>query len=269
LFFLCAKKKLFLQENNKEIFENKMQITRVLNNQFVPAKNWNNRNKTSSKHKLLIRKIRNFLDMLSGYDMLSMLHDVLSTQERSSLCRKYVDALNGIAKTVNRRVEVKRKHYFIRPLRLAALTLSNINELGFECGKQLWKNCLSDNERLPGGRPRLDEKIQTDIENHFESITSIAANRTIQERVIGPYLPIQGKYSGIKKPKIKRLIEKNLITVRNRSSTLREAKMLFDNKHQNEYGRKLPFQTFIKYIHKKYKRPKRLSDLCKIFGIYK
>jgi hypothetical protein len=108
---------------------------------------------------------------------------------------------------------------------------------------------------LPGGRPRLDEKIQNDIENHFETITSIAANRTIQERVIGPYLPINGKYNGTKKPKIKRLIEKNPITVRNRSCTLREAKMQFDIKLQNEYGRIIPFQTFVKYIHKKYKRP--------------
>ncbi len=144
-----------------------MQITRVLNKQFVPGKNWSNRNKTCSKFKILIHKIRNFLETLSGFDMLSMLQDILSAEERFSLSLKYVHVLKGIAKTVNRRVEVKQKHHFIRPLRLAALTLSNVNELGFECGKQLWKNCLFDHERLPGGRPRLDEKIQNDIENHF------------------------------------------------------------------------------------------------------
>lgn len=240
-----------------------MQIIRILNQQFLPAKNWSYRNKTSRKFKLLVLKIKGFLNLLSGNELVNMINDVLSEEEKIFLSQKYISALQGIARTVNKRINSKRKHYFIRPLRMATLTLSNIQELGFNCGKRLWKNCLDEKERLPGGRPTLSEKIQTDIENHFESITNVAANRTIQERVIGPYLPIHGKYHGIKKPKIKRLIEKNLITVRNRSTTLREAKVLFDEKHQNEYGRKLPFQTFIKYINKKYKRPKRLTDLCK------
>jgi hypothetical protein len=108
----------------------------------------------------------------------------------------------------------------------------------------------------------LDKNIQTEIENHMETVTSVAANRTVKERVIGPYVPIHVRYHGIKKPKIKRLIEKNVITVRNRNITLREAKTQFDEKYQLEYGRIIPYQTFLKYIHKKYKRPKRISDLC-------
>jgi hypothetical protein len=163
-------------------------------------------------------------------------------------------------------VPLKNKHNFIRPLRSATLTLSQAKKLGFNCGKRLWINSVFDKERLPGGRPTLEQNIQNDINDHFESITYDAANRTIKERIIGPYLPLNGVYNGIKKPKIKRLIEKNLITVRNRRSTLREAKILFDDKHQNEYGRKIPFQTFRKYINKKYKKPKRLSDLCKTFN---
>jgi len=226
-----------------------MQIIRILNQEFLPAKNWSNRNKTSTKFKLLIHKIKGFLNLLSGNELVNMIIDVLSEEEKLILSQKYISALQGIAKTVNNRVKPKKKHYFKKPLRLATLTLSNIQELGFNCGKRLWKNCLDENERLPGGRPTLSENIQTDIENHFESITNVAANRTIQERVIGPYLPIFGRYHGVKKPKIKRLIEKNLITVRNRSTSLREAKFLFDDKHHNVYGRKLPFQTFIKYIN--------------------
>ncbi len=104
----------------------------------------------------------------------------------------------------------KQKHYYIRPLRQANLTLANIKDLGFNCGKDLWENCLDDRERLLGGRPIIDDKIQTDIENHMHSITNVAANRTIQQRIIGPYLPLHGEYNGIKKPKVKRLIEKKL-----------------------------------------------------------
>jgi hypothetical protein len=242
-----------------------MQILRVLNNQYNPGKNWSQRNKTSSKFKILIRKIKNFLNLMSGFDLLNMIKDLLTEEELLIISQKYVAALSGLANTVNKRVTMKEKHDFIRPLRLADLTLSNIKDLGFNCGKELWKNCLDERPRLPGGRPVLDENIQTEIENHMETITSFAANRTIKERVIGPYLPIHGRYHGIKKPKIKRLMEKSLITVRNRYSTLREAKTQFDEKYQLEYGRKIPYQTFLKYIHKKYKRPKRISDLCMLF----
>jgi hypothetical protein len=192
-----------------------------------------------------------------------MIRDILSEEELSVLSQKYVHALNGLANTVNNKVTTKQKHHFIRPLRQASFTLANIKELGFNCGKDLWKKCLDDRERLPGSRPIIDDNIQTDIENHMNSITNVAANGTIQQRIIGPYLPLHGEYNGIKKPKIKRLIEKNLIPVRYRNCTLRETKNLFDNKHQQEYGRKLPYQTLIKYIHKKYKRPKRLTDLCR------
>jgi hypothetical protein len=239
-----------------------MQILRVLNNEYIAGKNWSQRNKTSSKFKILIRKIKHFLNLMSGFDLLNMIKDLLSDEEIRIISQKYVSALNGLANTINKRVKTKQKHDFIRPLRLSDLTLSNIKDLGFNCGKELWKNCLDERPRLQGGRPVLDENIQAEIENHMETITSVAANRTIRERVIGPYLPIQGRYHGIKKPKIKRLFENNLITVRNRNSTLREAKTQFDEKYQLEYGRKIPYQTFLKYIHKKYKRPKRISDLC-------
>jgi len=75
------------------------------------------------------------------------------------ISQKYISALNGLANTVNKRVKTKQKHDFIRPLRQADLTLSNIKDLGFNCGKELWKNCHDERPRLQGGRPVLDDYI--------------------------------------------------------------------------------------------------------------
>jgi hypothetical protein len=78
-----------------------MQILRVLNNQYNAGKNWSQRNKTSSKFKILIRKIKNFLNLMSGYDLLNMIKDLLSEEEIMNISQKYVSALNGLANTVN------------------------------------------------------------------------------------------------------------------------------------------------------------------------
>jgi hypothetical protein len=78
-----------------------MQILRVLNNQYNAGKNWSQRNKTSSKFKILIRKIKNFLNFMSGYDLLNMIKDLLSEEEIMNISQKYVSALNGLANTVN------------------------------------------------------------------------------------------------------------------------------------------------------------------------
>ena len=79
-----------------------MQILRVLNNQYNPGKNWSQRNKTSSKFKILIRKIKNFLNLMSGFDLLNMIKDLLTEEELLIISQKYVAALSGLANTVNK-----------------------------------------------------------------------------------------------------------------------------------------------------------------------
>ena len=91
-----------------------MQIIRALNNQYTASKNWSQRNKTSSKFKILIFKIKRFLNLLSGNDLINMIKDILSEEELSILSHKYVNALNGLATYVNKRVKTKQKHHFIR-----------------------------------------------------------------------------------------------------------------------------------------------------------
>lgn len=84
----------------------------------------------------------------------------------------------------------------------------------------------------------------------------------VTQIVIGPYLAIHGKFNGIKRPKQKRLIEKNIIAVRYLNLTRNEIKTLFDEKNERITGRKLSYFSLRKYTHKKFKKAKRLTDLC-------
>lgn len=241
-----------------------MLITKILNNRYTPAKRWSNR-KYSTGLVNLKKKIRNILSLLSGNEIVNMIIDVLTKNELRDISHRFVDSLKGIAKTFNNNVKSKQKHRFIRPLRLAGLSRNEVKELGFKCGIKLWRDCYNTNERLVGGRPCLQETIHDEIEKHLEILSSFGANRIISKRVIGPYLPIAGKFNGTKKPKQKRFIVKNIIPVKYLNSTNKEITKTFNEKNEEKLGKKLSYSTIYKNIHKKYKRAKRLTDLCKFF----
>jgi hypothetical protein len=235
-----------------------MLVTKSLNRNYLTARNWSNRNKSGKNYYQLVNRIRNFLNLLSGNNVVDMLNCVLAKQDLANLSQKYTNALSGIAVHVNKRTKLKQRHYFIRPLRQANLTLKEIKEIGFKCGKSLWKTCLNKSERLEGGRPEIPETIKDGINNHMENVSSEAANRLIKERIVGPNLPNLGIYDG----NIRSDIEKRLISVRNRFHTIRESKKLYDDIYEQVNGKKISYSTFLKYIQKKYKKPKGLSDLC-------
>jgi hypothetical protein len=245
-----------------------MLITKILNNHFTPAKRWSARRTHSSKFLKLKNKIRYLLSLLSGNEIVNMLKSVLNKEELYDISEIFVDSLKGIAKNVNNKITLKKRHNFIRPLRLAGFTQREIQKLGFKCGNNLWRDCLNPNERLPGGRPNLNDEIRVEIDKHAESLSNFGANRTISERSIGPYLFIPGRYNGIKKPKPKRLIEKNIISVKYLNVSRREIVKLFNEKKEQVLDKKIPYSTFTKYVHKKYKKAKRLTDLCIIFKLF-
>lgn len=240
-----------------------MLITKALTKNYSAAKTWSKRVKSGRKYYQLVGQIKNFLNQLSGNDVVDMLQCVLSKQDLSNLAQKYTNALSGIALHVNKRVKQKQKHYFIRPLRQANFKLKEVNDLGFECGKSLWNTCMDSSERLKGGRPSLSDDIKNNINTHMEHNSTEAANRIIRERIVGPNLPNVGIYKGV----LKRDIEKRIIPVRNRLHTIRESKKIYDNIYEERNGKKIPYSTFLKYVQRKFKKPKGLSDLCKTFKI--
>jgi hypothetical protein len=158
-----------------------MEVTRILNQNYPPTNQWRNRNKKSGYFSKLRQRIRIFLNSLSGNDLPSMIADVLTKDELVTLQFKHAQALRLISQAVNNRkvIKSKSKHHFIRPARLAGLSLREVKDLGFVCDKKLWASCLDTNERHQGGRKRTDAELVEEIKVHMESLTNIGANRTV------------------------------------------------------------------------------------------
>ena len=129
-----------------------MEIIRLLKIRYAQSLRWNNRNKKSSYFSVLKKRIRSCLISLSGNDLPSMLLDILEKDDLAIIHSKYINALKNKSKMI---VKQKNQHYFIRSIRQAGLSLDEAKELGFQCGKYLWRTCLDQNERNIGWSPRF------------------------------------------------------------------------------------------------------------------
>ena len=83
-----------------------------------------------------------------------MLNDVLGSNNILDYSPKPTQALINLSTFINNRKQ-KEKHHFIRPLRLAGLSLEEAKELGYKISNDLWANCLNSDERYLGGRPQV------------------------------------------------------------------------------------------------------------------
>jgi hypothetical protein len=208
----------------------------------------------------LKKRILRFLRAVSGNDLSEMLKDVLDKRTMRSLQEKYLSALTNISNAVNdpKLVKIKSKHNFIRPLRLAGISLPDAREIGFECGKELWKSCLDINDRNLGGRSRKSDLFIDEVKHHMEELSNIGSNRSVRMPVYADRDP----FVIFKKKKIFDTYE----NVRYRQTTLKEAYRKFiepNNQLSTDLIRQnAKFSTFYKYIDNRFKKPFRLTDLC-------
>jgi hypothetical protein len=239
-----------------------MSVTRILLNAYNFATRWSDRENTTGYFKILKQRVRRFLISLSGDDVSSMLSDVLTKEEISNVASKYVNALRYISEAVNNNsiIKPKKRHHIIRPLRLAGITKREVNELGFRCGKKLWKSCLNRNERNLAGRPRLPLILVNEIKEHMQSLSNIASNRSVIIRTFADRNPTL-YYK-------KKTIRKQYVSARYRETTLNDAFKQFKEKAQDinddlrERRLSIPLSTFKYKIDSRYKTPFRLTDLC-------
>jgi hypothetical protein len=160
-------------------------------------------------------------------------------------------------------MKLKEKHNFIRPLRKAGFSRAEVNELGFNCGKLMWTKCLNERKRNLGGRPHIPEERSLAIKNHLESISHEASNRILKKFVYTDYIPNENETEMKKKEiKARRIRERKIETVKYLNNSKIAAKFLFDRLPGRENEKKIPYSTFLKYIDKKYKKVRRLTDLC-------
>ena len=159
-----------------------MEVVKVIKIRYAPFIRWSQRNKSSGYFKLLKKRIKQFLELSQ------MLNDVLGSNNLLEHSPKPTQALINLSTAINNRKQ-KEKHHFIRPLRLAGLSLEEAKELGYNISKDLWANCLNTNERNLGGRPQVPNLIITEIRNHMEKLSNIAANRPYTVRQFAPRDP--------------------------------------------------------------------------------
>ncbi len=239
-----------------------MDVTRTLLNDYNEASRWDARSKTSGCFRILRQRVRRFLASLSGNNIISMLDDVLTHTEKQNLSLKYIQALRGLSTAVNNTQIVKQKklHHFIRPLRLAGITMPEINELGFKCGKFLWRTCLNINERNLAGRPRISNDLIDEIKAHMESISNIAANRSVVLRTYSNRdTRVYYKKKTISKLHVSALYRQTSINAAFRAFK-EQANGL--NEQIRERRLKLPFSSFYKKIDNRFKKPFKQTDLC-------
>ncbi|RNA36654.1 hypothetical protein BpHYR1_036032 [Brachionus plicatilis] len=91
--------------------------------------------------------VRKILNLISGNDIIEMLKDVLTQKEKRNLVDpKHEHALKELA-YYYKKSDLKKRHFFIRPLRNTSINFSEIRRLGFRVSKHLWNTCSNTNER--------------------------------------------------------------------------------------------------------------------------
>ena len=89
-----------------------MLVTRVVRTNYNPSMRWSLRNKWSGYSSILRRNTRRFLRSLYGNDIVSMLDNVLTINEKRELNNKYITSLEYISGIVNNNSIVKTKASF-------------------------------------------------------------------------------------------------------------------------------------------------------------
>ena len=236
-------------------------IINVLNAEYIPSIPWSRRKKNGNYFKL-IGRIREFLSLLAGGEMLFMLRDLVIKDEIKIIAKEYHTALANLSEPINQ-VKLKNKHLFFRPLKNAQITMTELKEMKYKIGNTLWSSCKRNYPRKLGGRPKINEATQNAIKTIIEE-TSMPSSFRIIKVVKRPNSQNLSKFEPKKK---QAKLEKNDKTVQTRTLSLTNSKQNFDkfvtiqqNLIENDIE-KISFKTFYKYVQNEqiYKKPKNVS----------
>ena len=130
-------------------------INKIAQLNLQPMKKWSTRSVMNgiTNDANLIKKCRKLLDIISGYDKVAMLKNILNRREKEQInsenTRKYENALTMLSELSND-CSLKKRYKFIHPLRSSRLTFKKAKELNFKVGQHLWKSCTNLVERKKG-----------------------------------------------------------------------------------------------------------------------
>ena len=208
-------------------------LDKILNfNNKKMMKKWSERNKKGGYYRIIVNKIISLLQLISGNEIDLLLTELINIRKLNQvdLSDKCNIALKNISKLYIE-TKPKKRHHYIRSLRLAGLNYKQTNSLGFKTGKYLWKSCLDPTTRKHGARVSIkNQQVYQKKQEHMLTLSSIAANR---------------------------FLKKDLINAYHRETTLTEAYNLFVKNGEN-----ISFTAFVKNVHQKFKKFRKATDLC-------
>lgn len=198
-----------------------------------PMKPWSLRSgyrmkKYGGSHAKLINDIRKVLKLLSGNEIIPMLNQVLTIDQKKQLLPSYEKALREYSFMFNQ-ANPKYKYMYLNPIRKAGVSINDAKKLGFKTNFFTWKSCLNMNSRKKGGRKAISNSIKREMFLHLQSNSSIAANR---------------------------MLKRGNKQVRYLNNPVNH---VYNNFHRNN---EISLSTFYKYVGPEFKTATRFSDLC-------
>jgi hypothetical protein len=176
---------------------------------------------------------------------------VLTKNQKEKVASIYIAALANMSTALHKLVKKKDQHHFIRALRKAGISKSDLNKLGYKCGKKLWKSCLDARERNLGGRQSIPSECIDEIKAHMESISTLASDKTVYTKSRCEQDPES------KNPVANKTLEPARYVQISYIDAYKQYKM---NTNGNK---KVSINTFLRNVDKRlYKKPQRSTDLC-------
>jgi hypothetical protein len=205
-------------------------LDKILNMKLKDMKNWST---YDSHSKINFRnKIRQILSLLSGDDVIGMLCDVLSENEKNQISAPIYNALSNLSFIYNNKKPIS-KYQIAFAFRKAKLSLNESISLGFNISERLWSKAkYTQIEAKRGPKRKINEDLKSLIKNHLEKISSPSSNRSIKVK------------------------NKGLVNVRYLNCSFKESYRSF------EYKNIISLSSFLSFIPPEFKKPHRLTDLC-------
>lgn len=239
-------------------------ITNIFKNNYSPERPWSLRPNNGYRSKL-IKKIRNIFDLLSGYEFINLIKDIITPDELKKIAGIYYDGLKNLSKPINS-VKQKNRHIFYYQLKLAKIPLRELKKMNYKISNRLWKTCTNTSERLVGGRPPLSLNKITQINDILESNSAISSFKTAKI-VKRTYFPKVSRFEQTRKA-LKNIernnLEINIENVRLRKISIQDIKDSFDIRCQQSNQARVSLSWIQKYIKKakKYKKPQNVNLFC-------
>jgi hypothetical protein len=192
-------------------------------------------------YKSLLKQARQFLNDISDNNMIEFLKSMLTPYEIMEIASRQKNVLIEFGK-IFEQTSSKNKHKFIRPVKKAGFSFTEAHDLNFGVSKWLWDKCMDHSIRQTGGRKKHPAEIIKALNSHIDKDSYVASNRYLK--------------------KINECAMYRHYAMRNHFTNFPAKRTSEAIRQKSQYGT-ISYSSFYRYASKKYKKPHRLTDMCK------